>query len=81
MRSFVILEARPFSYNTIGLAVVLLTVPGTNGPWDKRSVGQGVPGTRSPWDKRSLGPWDKRSLGQTVAGKNVTDGPWDKQSL
>ena len=81
MRSFVILEARPFSYNTIGLAVVLLTVPGTNGPWDKRSVGQGVPGTRGPWDKRSLGPWDKRSLGQTVAGKNVTDGPWDKQSL
>ena len=81
MRSFVILEARPFSYNTIGLAVVLLTVPGINGPWDKRSVGQGVPGTRGPWDKRSLGPWDKRSLGQTVAGKNVTDGPWDKQSL
>ena len=81
MRSFVILEARPFSYNTIGLAVVLLTVPGTNGPWDKRSVGPGVPGTRGPWDKWSLGPWDKRSLGQTVAGKNVTDGPWDKHSL
>ena len=76
MRSFVILEARPFSYNTIGLAVVLLTVPGTNGPWDKRSVGQGVPGTRGPWDKRSLGPWDKRSLGQAVPG---TNGCWEKR--
>ena len=44
-----------------GLAVVWLTVLGTNDPWDKLSLGQMVPWTNGRWDKQEI-----QSLEQTV---------------